>query len=53
MLGSHEGADQKANGRPFFADCRIIRTRGSKRQWAVAGVIQHLIDSVVLQLRLG
>jgi predicted NBD/HSP70 family sugar kinase len=35
---------------PSFADCRIIRARGSKRQGAVAGVIQHLIDSVVPQL---
>jgi predicted NBD/HSP70 family sugar kinase len=35
---------------PSFADCRIIRARGSKRQGAVAGVIQHLIDSVVPEL---
>jgi N-acetylglucosamine repressor len=36
---------------PSFADCRIVRARGSKRQGAVAGVIQHLIDSVVPELR--
>ena len=36
---------------PSFADCRIIRARGSKRQGAVAGIIQHLIDSVVPELR--
>jgi predicted NBD/HSP70 family sugar kinase len=36
---------------PSFADCRIIRARGSKRQGAVAGVIHHLIDSVVPELR--
>ena len=35
---------------PSFADCRIIRARGSKRQGAVAGIIQHLIDSVVPEL---
>jgi len=35
---------------PSFADCRIIRARGSKRQGAIAGVIQHLIDSVVPEL---
>ena len=27
---------------PSFADCQIIRARGSKRQGAVAGVIQYL-----------
>ena len=31
---------------PSFADCRIIRAEGSKRQGAVASIIQHLIDSV-------
>ncbi len=36
---------------PSFADCRMIRARASKRQGAVAGVIQHLIDSVVPELR--
>jgi len=37
---------------PSFADCRIIRAKGSKRQGAVAGIIQHLIDSVVPEPRL-
>lgn len=36
---------------PSFADCRIVRARGSKRQGAVAGVIQHLIDRVVPEIR--
>ena len=36
---------------PSFADCQIVRARGSKRQGAVAGVIQYLIDSVVPELR--
>jgi predicted NBD/HSP70 family sugar kinase len=36
---------------PSFADCQIIRARGSKRQGAVAGVIQYLIDAVVPELR--
>jgi predicted NBD/HSP70 family sugar kinase len=36
---------------PSFADCQIIRARGSKRQGAVAGVIQYLIDSVVPEMR--
>jgi predicted NBD/HSP70 family sugar kinase len=36
---------------PSFADCQIIRARGSKRQGAVAGVIQYLMDSVVPELR--
>ena len=35
---------------PSFADCRIVRARGSKRQGAVACIIQHLIDSVVPEL---
>jgi predicted NBD/HSP70 family sugar kinase len=35
---------------PSFADCRIVRARGSKRQGAVASIIQHLIDSVVPEL---
>jgi N-acetylglucosamine repressor len=32
---------------PAFADCRIVRAKGSKRQGAVASIIQHLMDSVV------
>jgi len=36
---------------PSFADCRIIRAQGSKKQGAVAGIIQHLIDSVVPEMR--
>jgi N-acetylglucosamine repressor len=36
---------------PSFADCRIVRARGSKRQGAVAGIVQHLIDSVVPELK--
>jgi N-acetylglucosamine repressor len=32
---------------PSFADCRIVRAKGSKRQGAVASIIQHLMDSVV------
>jgi predicted NBD/HSP70 family sugar kinase len=35
---------------PSFADCRIVRARGSKRQGALAGIIQHLIDSIVPEL---
>jgi N-acetylglucosamine repressor len=31
---------------PSFAECRILRAEGSKRQGAVAGIIQHLTDSV-------
>jgi N-acetylglucosamine repressor len=36
---------------PSFADCRIIRAQGSKRQGVVAAIIQHLFDSVVPELR--
>jgi predicted NBD/HSP70 family sugar kinase len=32
---------------PSFAECRIVRAKGSKRQGAIAGIIQHLADSVV------
>jgi predicted NBD/HSP70 family sugar kinase len=32
---------------PSLAECRILRARGSKRQGAVAGIIQHLMDAVV------
>jgi predicted NBD/HSP70 family sugar kinase len=31
---------------PSFADCRIVQARGSKRQGAVAGIIQHLTSSI-------
>ncbi len=32
---------------PSFADCRIVQARGSKRQGAVAAIIDHLTESVV------
>lgn len=32
---------------PAFADCRIVRARGQKRQGAVAGIIEYLTDSLV------
>jgi predicted NBD/HSP70 family sugar kinase len=35
---------------PSFADCRIVRSEGSKRQGAVASIIQHLVDSVVPEI---
>ncbi len=35
---------------PSFADCRMIRA-WRQRQGAVAGIIQHLIESVVPELR--
>jgi N-acetylglucosamine repressor len=44
---------EKARSRalpPSFADCRIVRAKGSKRQGAVAGIIQHLTDSLVPEL---
>ena len=31
---------------PSFAECKVLRAEGSKRHGAVAGVIQHLTDSV-------
>jgi N-acetylglucosamine repressor len=31
---------------PSFAECKVLRAEGSKRRGAVAGVIQHLTDSV-------
>jgi N-acetylglucosamine repressor len=31
---------------PSFADCRVVRAKGSKRQGAVAGIIQHLTNAV-------
>jgi N-acetylglucosamine repressor len=40
---------EKARARalpPSFAECAIVRAKGSKRQGAVAGIIQHLTDSV-------
>jgi predicted NBD/HSP70 family sugar kinase len=36
---------------PSFKDCRVIRAQGSLRQGAVAGIIEHLIESVVPELR--
>ncbi len=35
---------------PSFAECRIVRAKGSKRQGAVAGIIQHLTDAVAPEL---
>ena len=35
---------------PSFADCRLVRARGSKRQGAVAGVIEYLTDCLVPDL---
>ena len=32
---------------PSFRDCRIVQARGSKRQGAIAAVIDHLIDAIV------
>lgn len=32
--------------RPTFADCRVVRAKGSQRQGAVAGVIHHLTNAV-------
>ena len=32
---------------PSFSECRIIQARGSKRQGAIAAVIDHLIDAIV------
>jgi N-acetylglucosamine repressor len=31
---------------PSFAECRILRAEGTKRQGAIAGAIQHLTDAV-------
>lgn len=31
---------------PSFADCRIVQARGSKRQGAIAGIIQQLTSSI-------
>ncbi|MFN3651046.1 MAG: ROK family transcriptional regulator [Armatimonadota bacterium] len=38
---------------PSFADCRIVQARGSKRQGAVAAVIEHVTNSVVPELAQG
>jgi N-acetylglucosamine repressor len=35
---------------PAFADCRILRAKGSKHQGAVAGIIQHLTDAIAPEL---
>ncbi|MFP6701469.1 MAG: ROK family protein, partial [Planctomycetaceae bacterium] len=32
---------------PALADCQIVRTRRSKSQGAIAGVLEHLTDSLV------
>lgn len=37
---------QKRALAPSFQDCQIIRTRGSKRLGAIAGILEHLIDSL-------
>ena len=35
---------------PAFADCTVVRAKGSKRQGAVAGIIRHLTDAVAADL---
>jgi len=48
--GLFESVTEEARKRalsPSFADCRIVQARGSKRQGAVAAVIEHLTDAVV------
>lgn len=35
--------------RPSFDECQIVQAQGSKRQGAVAAIIEHLIDSLVPQ----
>jgi N-acetylglucosamine repressor len=35
---------------PSFADCQIVKARGSKPQGAIAGIIHHLTDSVAPEL---
>ncbi|MBY0512465.1 MAG: ROK family transcriptional regulator [Gemmataceae bacterium] len=35
---------------PSFADCRVVPARGSKRQGAVTGIIQHLTDAVATEI---
>ncbi len=35
---------------PSFQDCRIIQARGSKRQGAIATIIEHITSSVVPEL---
>ena len=32
---------------PAFGDCRIVQARGSKRQGAVAAIIEHVFDALV------
>ena len=40
-----EETQQRTLG-PSFADCRIVQARGSKRQGAIAGIIEYLTDSL-------
>jgi predicted NBD/HSP70 family sugar kinase len=35
---------------PSFAECRVLRAEGTKRQGAVAGIIQHLTDAVAPEM---
>jgi N-acetylglucosamine repressor len=40
---------EEARGRalpPSWADCRVVRAKGNKRQGAVAGIVQHLTNEV-------
>ncbi len=32
---------------PSFADCQIVQARGSKRQGAVAAIVEHLFDALM------
>lgn len=32
---------------PSFADCQIVLARGSKRQGAIAGIIEHIMNSLL------
>lgn len=51
LFGSVLEETRKRALTPSFADCHIVRAQGSKLQGAVASIIQHLIDSVVPEMR--
>lgn len=36
---------------PSFGDCQIVQARGSKRQGAIAGIIQHLTSAIAPTLK--
>ena len=46
LFGKVVSLTQQRSLPPSFAQCQVVRAKGSKRQGAVAGIVQHLTNAV-------